>query len=258
MVQTFRRHGRTRLTSCGSTRRTALYESSRSRRDLIDPQTNQRIAETMQKGPQAVVDSVHQLIPIPINHYIALDFTGFVDLVDQLGGVHISFSTPVVDQLTGLSLPAGCSTLDGHDALALVRSRHLENPETAQQDPTGDFGRIQRQEAFIQAVLRQLHDAPADPLALDRYARILGDHGQVDSSLDLTHLIDLARELKNVDPSKVDARILVIELNNGGTVSPAPYASDAARAFLEDGTPPPGPIAPLETLPDNAFQAQPC
>src|SRR5262249_4335052 len=114
------------------------------------------------------------------------------------------------------------------------------------------------QQAFIEAMLRQLRSAPDDPLALDRYARILGQHAQVDSTLDLTHLVDLAHQLRSVDPSKVDARILVTELANGSTVSPAPHASDAARAFLVDGPPPPEPLPPLAPLPDNPFQAQPC
>ena len=227
-------------------------------RDLVDPRTQQRIAETMADGPQAVVDSVHQLVPLPINHFIALDFRGFTDLVDAIGGVRLSFETPVSDSSTGLSLPVGCSTLDGKTALEVVRSRHLENPDDGAQDPSGDFGRIQRQQAFIEAVLRQMHSAPDDPLALDRYARILGDHAQVDSSLDLTHLVDLASQLRSIDPAKVGATLLVTELFDGATVSPAPYASDAARAFLVDGTLPPAPRGPLVAPAVGTFGAAPC
>ena len=80
--------------------------------------------------------------------YAAVDFSGFANVVQALGGLRIYLDAPARDEMSGLDLPqAGCVELDGSQALAYVRSRYLESFETGRwtSDPTSDLGRIQRQ-----------------------------------------------------------------------------------------------------------------
>lgn len=207
-------------------------------RDLIDPRTGGRMADVLVgHDAAAVVDSVHLLVSVPIHHYIQLDFQGFVALVNEMGGVRLDVSAPIADRFTGLSLPAGCSQLDGTTALGLVRSRHLEVDGVA--DPTSDLGRTTREQAFITAALTQLSSSATDPLTLDRYARILGDHAVLDDKLDFTHLVALGRELRNVAPNAIESFTLpsTPATQNGAAVLISSAAdADMARRFLIDGT----------------------
>jgi LCP family protein required for cell wall assembly len=213
-------------------------------RDLVDPRTGGRLTDTLLgHDPAAVVDSVHLMIPIPIHHYIALDFQGFAALVDELGGVDLNLSAVVSDAQTGLALPAGCSHVSGMNALALVRARHLV--VNGVEDPSADLGRTQRQQAFVTAVFGRLHELATDPLALDRYARILADHAVLDDKLDLGHLIELGRQFRNIDPAKVAALTLPstpISINGAALLESTSSGRDIARQFLfgDDSSAPTG------------------
>ncbi|MER5862748.1 LCP family protein [Kitasatospora sp. NPDC002040] len=95
-------------------------------------------------GPQLLVQTVEQNTGIRIDHYVEVGFTGIVDIVDALGGVKMCLDQPVVDAKSGADLPAGCQTLNGTEALQLVRTRYSL--------PDSDLSRIKNQQAFLQAL----------------------------------------------------------------------------------------------------------
>ena len=73
------------------------------------------------------MQTVQQALGIPIHHYVEVDFSGFKDLVDAIGGVEMCFDFPAQDVNTGLYFAEpGCDVLDGVQALAYARSRHYE------------------------------------------------------------------------------------------------------------------------------------
>src|SRR2546423_5657786 len=81
-------------------------------RDLQDPRTGLRLTDVLVgHNAPAITDSVHLMLELPIHHYIKVDFDGFRAMVDEMGGVRINSSASIVDVMTGLSLPAGCSAL---------------------------------------------------------------------------------------------------------------------------------------------------
>jgi LCP family protein required for cell wall assembly len=134
-------------------------------------------------GAQAVIDMLGENFGIPINHYLEVDMQTFESVVDAIGNVKVYFPFAARDLYTGLNAryPDACYPLDGANALAYVRSRHLQykNPETGAWEnatPTNnDLDRIARQQAFIRklaglAVTKSL----GDPfLALDIANRVL-------------------------------------------------------------------------------------
>ncbi len=75
-------------------------------------------------GAELLISTVQGSLGIPIHHYAEIDFAGFIELVDAVGGVTIDFPHPAYDTKTGLDVPvAGPATLDSTQALAFVRSR---------------------------------------------------------------------------------------------------------------------------------------
>jgi LCP family protein required for cell wall assembly len=199
-------------------------------RDLYDEAAGDRVNQAMVEGPQALIDAVHRTVGIPIDNYVAIDPRGFAALVDAAGGLRLAITAPIVDAPTGLSLqPAECATLDGTTALALARARHA--------DPSGDLGRIARQQVMLGAALDQLD---ADPVTIDRLSRLLADHAQVDDGLDLAALVRLGTRLATGPTLVTD--VLPVEplaLPNGAQVLRlAPGAPQLAAAY---GAPaPPG------------------
>jgi len=88
---------------------------------------------------------VENLLGLKIDHYVLIDFNGFQDLVDAVGGVQIDVTDPfTIDQ--DIWFAAGSQTLDGKHALAYARWRGGSD---------GDFGRINRQQQVLRALIRK-------------------------------------------------------------------------------------------------------
>ncbi|MEW1861764.1 LCP family protein [Streptomyces sp. NBC_00669] len=100
-------------------------------------------------GPACAVKTVEQLTGLRMDHYIEVDFTGFKNLVNDLGGVPLTTTKAIHDDKSHLNLPAGTHTLDGSQALGLVRTRHGVADGS-------DLGRIQLQQAFIKALIDRI------------------------------------------------------------------------------------------------------
>ncbi|MGV9311973.1 LCP family protein [Streptomyces sp. NPDC003691] len=150
-------------------------------------------------GPACAVSTVERLSGIRMDHYIEVDFTGFKKLVDELGGVKITTTEPIRDQDSRLDLPAGTHTLDGEQALGLVRTRKSVGDGS-------DLGRIQLQQAFVKAFLAQVKDAGllTDPLKLYGVADTATQAVTTDSGLaSVPKLTGLARSLGGIDPADV-------------------------------------------------------
>ncbi len=114
-------------------------------------------------GTANLAKTIESDLGIPITQTISL--SALPGVVGALGGVSVDFPNPVKDAYSGLNITtSGCHRLDGAQALALVRARHMYYYQNGswQYDPTGDIGRITRDGQL----LRILADAAAShPLA---------------------------------------------------------------------------------------------
>jgi LCP family protein required for cell wall assembly len=161
-----------------------------------------KINTAFQYGPNEMVKTVKLLTGLPINHYVEVNFVGFQDLVNALGGVPICIEKPLRDTLAGLNLPhAGCYNLKGGQALAFVRARHIEG------DVIPDFSRISRQQQFIRAVIQKAMSAGAIA-HLPALIKAIESNLVIDDRLNLYTLQDLTRKLATVGQSGVDFRIV--------------------------------------------------
>jgi len=154
-------------------------------------------------GAPLLVETISANFQIPINHYIQLDFLAFREVVDELGGVSIWLPYPARDQATGFTAPeAGCVELTGESALAFVRSRRYEEYRDGRwvTDPTSDFGRIERQQAFIYAALeRAVARGARSPMSLSALITAAVDSLVFDQHLTAALLIDLAERMTDFE-----------------------------------------------------------
>ena len=159
-------------------------------------------------GAPALVQTVEDALDIPINHYVEVDFVGFAEIVDAVGGVDIYVPAPVRDEFSELDLPrAGCVRLDGRQGLAFVRSRNFETFESGkwQIDPTADLGRIQRQQDFMRRMMRKaVSSGLTNPVKLNRLVGIGVRQVTLDSRMSTSDIGKLARRFRSLDPETVD------------------------------------------------------
>ena len=168
-------------------------------------------------GPNLVIKTVKEFSGLPVHNYMEIDLAGFQKLVDTLGGVRICVDRPMVDELAGLNLPAaGCYDMDGRQALAFVRARHVEG------DLIPDFNRIARQQQFMRATFNKL--LSFDNLLNDQVIEEAVGAVRTDSSLGPADLLDLGQRLRALaqqDPSGAESLDLRVVPGSTGTVGEA-------------------------------------
>lgn len=162
-------------------------------------------------GPPSLVDTMNKNFGIPINHYLEIGFDGFAGIVDAIGGVDITLAPGVDgarDSYTGLQLDGNQQKLDGCTALKWARSRHFEyrvagSPDW-QADPTGDFGRISRQQQLVRSILEQMLDnLITDPGRFNKIIEAAGQDITRSESLSIEVLNQLATQFDELDPESV-------------------------------------------------------
>lgn len=99
-------------------------------------------------GIPLTIETVKEYTGLPIHHYAMLDFEGFTETIDALGGVEVDVDKRYYEEgHSNIDLQPGQQMLDGRQALSYVRFRN---------DDKGDFGRIQRQQIFLRALRERL------------------------------------------------------------------------------------------------------
>ena len=191
------------------------------------------------QGPAAMVQAVNSFTGMPIDHYVEVNFAGFRNIVNTLGGVRIRFSQPVNDPDSGLNVPAGCVTLGGDQALAFVRVRHVDS----------DYGRIARQQFFVQLLMKQVLSAGTllNPLKVIDLVNAGAGNVTTDSGLSAGTIEKLAMQLRNLTARAVDFRVVPSQPQDiQGVAYVIPYAAQSASLFgaIKNGT----------TLPDYGRQ----
>ena len=159
-------------------------------------------------GAKLTVRTVEKNTGVRIDHYVEVNFLGFVKMVDALGGVSVCTPTPIHDPVhydaatggyvgSGLELPAGRSELDGTRALEYVRAREF--------DPTADLGRIQRQQKFMSAMVQKAKSAGVllNPVRLYHVIGAVSKSLTTDQDFGAKQIKDLASNLRNMSPSHV-------------------------------------------------------
>lgn len=105
-------------------------------------------------APQASIDAVEKLMNVPVDYFVKFNFKSFIKIVDDLGGVEVDVPVEFTEQdsndnAEAIHLEKGVQKLNGEEALALARTRHIDS----------DAMRGQRQQLVIEAILKKLTNA---------------------------------------------------------------------------------------------------
>ncbi len=117
-------------------------------------------------GGEAAMETLSEVLQVPIDYYVRVDFNGFIDVIDELGGLDVyvennldDYSYPILGEEENpnyyaryehLSIEQGWHKMDGHLALKYARSRKALGIEGS------DFARAKRQQNIIEATKNKL------------------------------------------------------------------------------------------------------
>lgn len=156
-------------------------------------------------GPRLTVRTVEGMTGIKIDHYLEVDFTSFMETVDTLGGVEVCTAKPLKDSATGLNLTAGTHKLNGGEALRYVRSRHI--------DGYADLGRMQRQQKFMAALIKQTTSSGVltSPAKFQQVASSMLDSVRADKGFGTEQMLELGRAMRGFTPASSEFTSVPIE-----------------------------------------------
>ena len=147
-------------------------------------------------GPSLLIQTVEQLTDVRIDHYVAIDFDGLIQVTDDLGGVDVQVAETTTHD--GVTFRAGVNHLDGTEVRQYLQQR--------KNLPGGDFDRVRRQQQYLRAMFAKLFSADtfSDPGRLDGALRTVTSAVAIDDTLGNGALLSLAYSLRNVTPGDVD------------------------------------------------------
>ena len=175
-------------------------------------------------GP-LLVKTIEYNTGLHIDHYAEIGFSGFVSVVDDLGGIHMCLPNAIVDKASGANLKAGCQTLNGTQSLAFVRERH--------QEASQDIARMKHQQQFLAALSHKATSAGTllDPFVL--YPTL--DSGlsllTVDDNVGLTDLASMFFAMKDVQGGK--GKTITVPIADANYATPA---GDAVKWNMTEAT----------------------
>jgi LCP family protein required for cell wall assembly len=148
-------------------------------------------------GIACTVKTLEQDTGIYIDHFIAVNFTGFKDMVAALGGVYECNPTPINDPNSNLHLAAGTHLLTPTQALGYVRARYTLGDGS-------DLERIDRQQAFMSSLVSRVKSELLNPIAIYRFLDATTKSLTIDSQLGgVTGLYNLGQSLRGIPSSKI-------------------------------------------------------
>jgi LCP family protein required for cell wall assembly len=138
-------------------------------------------------GPTLLINTVEELTGVRIDHLAVTDFESFTTLTDTLGGVEIT-----VPDGAGGSVE---QTMTGEEALVFTRERYaLAN---------GDFGRVQRQQAWMRAIALKVTEDRTDLLKMSRFLEAVTKSVSVDEGLTFDKMQDLVLSARKISSNDI-------------------------------------------------------
>ena len=169
-------------------------------------------------GGLALSQTLSDTLDIPIDYYVKADFQGFVDVINELGGVEVEVEDTLNDykypiqgreaaedynsRYEHLHIEEGKQEMDGELALKYVRSRHAQGPQGS------DFARARRQQKVLQAAKRKFEDTNMllKPKLISDIMGELGDH--VQTNLKPWEMVKLWKRGKDIGPENIKKEVL--------------------------------------------------
>lgn len=145
-------------------------------------------------GAKSTIEAVEELLDVPVDYYVNMNFNAFIDVVDALDGIEVEVPYAISEQNSddrknAINLDAGLQELNGEEALALARTRKLDN----------DIERGKRQQEILKAIISKAVSANG----LTKYSDIIeavGDNMSTDLPFaEMKTFIDYATAGTDID-----------------------------------------------------------
>ncbi|MFE9246536.1 LCP family protein [Nocardiopsis sp. NPDC006938] len=165
-------------------------------------------------------NTVETVTGIHLDHMVLVDFAGFENIVDSIGGIEMCVPEPIDDPKAHLVLDAGTQRLDGEQALGLARSRDSTESRS-------DLDRIENQHRMIGAILREVTSGEilSSPSSLYGFLDSVTDSLVTDENLTNDKMTELAVAMREVDLGRM----------NMVTAPVVDYAANPNKVALEEG-----------------------
>jgi LCP family protein required for cell wall assembly len=200
-------------------------------RDLFVPNARSdganKIDAALYQGPDQLINAIEENLGIPIQHFVELNFDSFINVVDALGGIKMYFPEPVFDAYSGLNIQTtGCLSLNGTQALQVVRARHLQykgpgitttDPNYWPQESQSDLARIRRDHEFLRVLAAAVKAKGLGNPITDQQlvAGVVGDL-TVDSGFGATDMIGLVLTYHNVSVDSAPQLTIPVQIDQFG------------------------------------------
>lgn len=169
----------------------SLFSIPRDTRVAIEGHGKDKINHAMAFGGiPLITDATEHLLGIEIDHAVKVNFDGFINVIDALGGVYVDVPERMYKPLEAINLQPGPQHLYGEDALAFVRWRG---------DGTGDYGRIARQQQFIAALTEKVKNMSVSQ-ALDVLDAVMDS---IETDMSIRQMTSYATNLIGISSEKV-------------------------------------------------------
>ena len=148
-------------------------------------------------GPSGYLSTIEHLTGLRMDHLAIIDWKGFKDLSEALGGVKVYIPHTFYDSSQKITWTKGEHDLEGKQALQYVRTRYGLT--------SGDFGRIARQQNFLRSMMGELlsEGTMTNPLKLTSALRAITDNLTVDDAWSGSGIRDLALQLRDIRTNDV-------------------------------------------------------
>jgi LCP family protein required for cell wall assembly len=148
-------------------------------------------------GPPCLWKTVEQSTGIRVDHYVGLTFTGFENVINDIGGVDVCLPEAIRDPKSGINLSAGKHHVMGSQALAFWRERYVGEGS--------DLQRIQRQQYLMVGLMQEVKTGQifSDYTKLYSTLRDTAKALTVDQGLSLTSMVSLAEDMRELSEQSV-------------------------------------------------------
>lgn len=152
-------------------------------------------------GHKLSMQAVEELLDIPIDYYVLVNFSGFVNIVDALGGIDINvekrmyYEDPYDGKGLVIDLRPGLQHMDGKTAIQYVRYR----------DEEGDIGRVRRQQKFVKALM----DEVASPSVITKVPALISElSSAIKTDMSVNEMLNLAKLLNDASKQGLHAAMV--------------------------------------------------
>lgn len=166
-------------------------------------------------GGKTISEYINRVTGLPIHYYVRIDFDGFKQVVDSLGGIEVDVKNSFYDPeyptenfgYQTISFEKGLTTMDGDLALKYARSRHGIVTDGNESEGS-DFSRAKRQQQILAAVKDKAFSVSTvvNPKKINEILDALGDHTRMD--LELWEILKFADIAKNIQNDKIINKVI--------------------------------------------------